>query len=139
MPKKWRKSAWHRPEHEQARTILRNIQEEGEIESYQTRNTALAILARSGYIEWCALKTIGYNLLSSNGRKRLTELDRKFCAGEIPTPLTVEAFLVGSPISSNAARHMTDRQWLDAMNEYVDDYPPNSFRDPSIGGALSVG
>ena len=128
----------HRPEHEQARTILRNIQERGEIEPYQTRNTALAILARSGHIEWCVLKTIGYNLLSSHGRKRLTELDRKFYAEVIPTPRTIEASLVGSPISPNATRHMTDRQWLDAMKEYVGDYPPNSFRDPSIGGASQL-
>lgn len=128
----------HRPEHDQARTILRNIQKEGEIEPSQTRNFALTVLAHSGYIERCALKTIGYNLLSSNGRKRLTELDRKFCAEEIPTPQTVEASLVGSPISSNATRHMTDRQWLDAMKEYVDDYPPNSFRDPSVGGASQL-
>lgn len=128
----------HRPEHDQIVTILRNAKKQGAIEPSEVRADTLHYLARSGHVEWCVLKTIGYGQLSLDGGKRLAELERKFCAERIPIPRTVEASLVGPPIPSNATRHMTDRQWLDAIKKYVDDYPPNSFRDTSIGGASQL-
>ena len=128
----------HRPEHDWVRAILRNIRKQGEIEPSQTQADALMALARSGHIEWCVLKTIGQDLLSSDGKKRLTELERKFCVEMIPAPQVIEASFVDSPIPSNVARGMTDRQWLSAIDKYAGDYTPMSFKEPLVGGASEL-
>ena len=81
----------YRPEYDQAKEQLHKIKEVGEIEPYWTKAGVFANLARSGHVEWCVLKTVGPNLLSSKGKKRLAELERKFSAEQVPTSTRYEA------------------------------------------------
>ena len=124
----------HRPEHDRVKQILHKIMEEGEVGPYSTRRRALQVLAGSGYVEWCVLRTIGHDLLSPRGKKRLAELDRKFCAEEVPSPHSYEGGFVGSPIASDATRKMTDEQWLSAINK---DWGQNADCNSAMG-KLSV-
>ena len=129
----------HRPEHDLAKKILHEIKEEGEVEPYSTKHNTLAILAGSGYVEWCVLRTIGHDLLSSRGKKRLAELERKFSAEEVPTPHSYEGGFVGSPIPSDATRKMTDEQWLSAIET---DWSQNEVsqlkKGKIVGGELQL-
>ena len=130
---------WHRPEHDRAKKMLHEIKEQGEVEPYRTKRHVLAILARSGHIEWCVLRTIGHDLLSSQGKKRLAELERKFSTEEIPTPHGVKGRFVGSPIPSDGTRKMTDDQWLVAIQR---DWNRNARaqlgKGEIVGGALEL-
>ncbi len=129
----------HRPEHDLAKKILHTIKKEGEVEPYQTRRGVLVILARSGHIEWCVLRTIGHDLLSSRGKKRLAELGRKFSDKEVPTPRSYKASFVGSPIPSDATRKMTDEQWLYAIKKDWGQNAVSQFRKGKVvGGALEL-
>ena len=129
----------HRPEHDLAKKILRKIKEDGEVEPYLTRREALAQLTHSGHIEWCVLRTIGHDLLSTRGKKRLAELDRKFSDKEVPTPHRYEARFVGSPIPSNATRKIADEQWLSAIKKDWDKNAVSQFRKGKVvGGALEL-
>ena len=126
----------HHPEQKQARELLSlyDIEEQGE-----TRARILAVLERSGHIEWCVLKTIGHDLLSSRGKKRLAELERKFADKELPTPRVYQATFVDSPIPSNVTCKMTDEQWLSAINTYQADHGlPQIRRGRRVGGALEL-
>ena len=129
----------HRPEHDWTKKMLHKIKEEGEVEPYWTRRRVLAILARSGHIEWCVLRTIGHDLLSPRGKKRLAELERKFSAEEVPTPHGYEGGFVDSPIPSDATRKMPDEQWLTAINK---DWKQNEVsqlrKGKMVGGALQL-
>ena len=97
------------------------------------------MLANSGYSEWCVLKTIGHVLLSSQGKKRLAELERKFSAEQVPTPHDDEVELVGSPIRSYATHKMTDDHWLSAINKDWSQNAKSEFRKGNIvGGAFEL-
>ena len=129
----------HRPELDLAKKILHEIKEQGEVELYSKKCRALAILARSGHIEWCVLKTIGHDLLSSPGKKRLAESERKFSTEEIPTPRRTEGGFVGSPIPPDRTRKMTDDQWLVASQK---DWNRNAsaklVKGEIVGGPLEL-
>ena len=129
----------HRPEHDRAKEILRKINAEGEVEPYWTKHNALSILARSGHIEWCVLSTIGRNLLSLQGKRRLAELERKFSAEEVPTPRRYEVQCVGSPIPPDATSKMTDEQWLSAIEQDWSQNGISRLREGRfVGGALEL-
>ena len=129
----------HRPEHDRAKKMLHEIKEQGEVEPYRTKRYILEILARSGHIEWCVLRTIGHDLLSSQGKSRLAELERKFSTEKIPTPHGVKGGVVGSPIPPDGTRKMTDDQWL---SEIKKDWDQNARskrgKGDIIGGALEL-
>ena len=129
----------HRPEHDRAKKMLHEIKEQGEVEPYRTKRYVLEILARSGHIEWCVLRTIGHDLLSSQGKSRLAELERKFSTEKIPTPHGVKGGFVGSPIPPDGTRKMTDDQWL---SEIKKDWDQNARskrgKGEIIGGALEL-
>ena len=85
------------------------------------------------------MKTIGHDLLSSRGKKRLAELERKFSTEKIPTPHGVKGGFVGSPIPPDGTRKMTDDQWL---SEIKKDWDQNARskrgKGEIIGGALEL-
>lgn len=111
----------HRPEHDLAKRMWCLAKDNAEVEP-PARRYATAALARSGHVEWCVLRMIGGDLLSSWGKGRLAELDRKFFAEGVPEPHVYEATSVGSPIPSGATRRMTDEQWLSAIEKYAAEY-----------------
>ena len=129
----------HRPELDRAKKMLHESKEQGEVEPYWTKRHVLAILARSGHIEWCVLKTIGHDLLSSQGKKRLAELERKFSTEEIPSPRRIEGGFFGSPIPSDRTRKMTDDQWFVAIQK---DWNRNASaqlgKGEIVGGAVEL-
>ena len=121
----------HRPEHDRAKQMLCFAKKDRQAEP-PTKRYAVAALARSGHIEWCVLRTIGTDLLSSRGKTRLAELERKFSTEEVPKPRSYEVTWVGSPISRNATRMMTDEQWFSAIEKYGDEYEKGE--GPSVYG-----
>ena len=103
----------HRPEYAWAKTLIHEIEDRRE-----ARSAALSALARSGYVEWCVLKTIGYDLLSLRGKQRLAELERKFTDEHVPTSSDSEPAWLGSPIPSDSAQKMKNKHWLSAIKKY---------------------
>ena len=129
----------HHPELAQAKKVLHEIKEQEEVEPYWTKRHVLAILARSGHIEWCVLRTIGHDLLSAQGKSRLAELERKFSTEEIPTPHGVKGGFVRSPIPPDGTRKMTDDQWLVAIERDWDINARAQFgKGEIVGGALEL-
>ena len=86
----------HRPEHEQAKQTLRKIQKDGEVES--SKKSVAHSLNYFGREELWILKTIGSDLLSSLGKKRLAELEREFPSENVPTPQALEMPWSESPL-----------------------------------------
>ena len=125
----------HRPEYDRAKIISHEINDR---QDHESRHYALKILARSGHVEWCVLKTIGYSLLSSKGKGRLMELERKFSAENVPLPRRHEAYLVDSPISSDATSRMKDTQWLSAIEKYSSEDVGLLYKTEAVGGALEL-
>jgi hypothetical protein len=123
----------HHPEHENAGKMWRRIKEAGEHSVPSERCKAITELAWSGRVEWCVLKTIGRNLLSPQGKKRLAELERKFPAESVPSPHVVEAQDILLPIPENAICKMSDEQWLSAMRK---DWFANGVRQSREGNVF---
>src|SRR4051812_40847718 len=85
------------------------------------RSEALMCLNRSGFKQLCILETIGEDLLSDGARALLGLMRRKFPCASVPLPDHREAHYVGSPIRRDNAAHVTDAQWLCAMERYGSD------------------
>ena len=129
----------HRPEYEQAKQTLREIRKDGEVEPIFTKKSVAHSLEDSGYKEWCILKTIGSDLLSSPGKKRLAELERKFSSKNVSTPYVFEVHCIESPIPPDEACRMTDPQWLSAMEKHSTEHRKWSSDDKiSVGGAQQL-
>ncbi|MCM3270313.1 NACHT domain-containing protein [Paenibacillus elgii] len=65
------------------------------------------------------LQAVAYENLSSKGKKRLLELERKFPGYRAADkPNQTEGGIVGSPIDHDKAKKMSDTQWLHAMTTY---------------------
>jgi hypothetical protein len=77
--------------------------------------------ASAGFASYTLLSGMAEDRLSEAARKRLGELRRRFDSDQPPTPLSMQGGFVRSPIPEATASHMTDEQWLDAMNRYTDD------------------
>lgn len=86
-----------------------------------------------GYSQFTLLEGMTTDRLSDLGRRRLGEWQRKFNTLAPNEPLGVMGGVVGSPISSEATRKMTDRQWLQAFAHY--DSTDSDHRDFLKGGA----
>ena len=86
-----------------------------------------------------------YNLASSLAQSRLSvaakiqvaEWKEKFKKPDGP-PVGIRSFTVGSPIEEDAAKHMTDGQWLRAIAKYDTEERPLRFEHPEQGSALEL-
>jgi len=80
----------------------------------------LAGLRWRGIEQLRLLRELPRERLSTTGRARLRELERKFPdARTKDSPTTMEVGWVGSPISQEACARMTDGAWLNAMAKYA--------------------
>ncbi len=82
------------------------------------RRRVLRHLSANGYKQFCILATIGDNILSEPARSRLAELRRKFSERDVQKPSNVEVHSVESPIAKERAAHMSDDQWLAAIDAH---------------------
>ena len=129
----------HQPEIESARSVLHDIKKKGETNSIWERRDVVVRLSNTGRVQWYVLRSIGHNLLSPSGKKRLLELERKFHAEVVPAPHTYEAKRVGSPIPTPVARRMTDSQWYSAINKHVESDSTSYLVDGKVvGGAWQL-
>ena len=129
----------HRPEQNRAVNIANEIKTKRPDNTRPTRRHVMEILACSGHVEWCVLKTIGRDLLSLRGKKRLSELERKFPTDEFPTPRSFEGGFVESPIPTAVVHKMTDDNWLSAIgNDRFQNNESQLRRGEIVGGATEL-
>lgn len=72
----------------------------------------------SGRAAFTFLSALEERRLTEGGRRRLGEYQRKFNEDAPAKPRRTTAGFIGSPIVSDAARKMTDTQWLSAMAKH---------------------
>ncbi|WP_316745461.1 hypothetical protein [Streptomyces sp. MK7] len=89
-----------------------------------------------GWSQYELLSAVSPARRSEAVNRRLAEWERKF-PGQLPSPpAPIQAGFVGSPISDQAAGHMTDAQWHRALDKYA---KPQSERPwPPRGGAYEL-
>lgn len=75
----------------------------------------------SGHTAFTFLSALDQNRLTPEGRKRLEEYRRKFKRDEPLVPRGITGGTVNSPISEDAAKKMSDDQWLRAIRRYDSD------------------
>jgi hypothetical protein len=121
-----------------ASKLLARIRNEGEQAPWQTRRSAMYYMSRSGQEQWCVLETIGENFLNEYLKDRLKQLRRKFRGAAISEPDHLEAHYVQSPIKRDQTMHMTDAQWLRAMERYDNDEDRRRGRTFVDGGASQL-
>ncbi len=90
-----------------------------------------------GSTQFELLRTVDEPRLSHPASIRLGELRRKFPDPGEPGPSIMEARIVESPIAENSAAHMTDSDWLSAMERYYQEYSPYA-RDAWVGGSVEL-
>ncbi len=130
----------HCPELEEATQIMGMIRANGEDEFFfVTKCYASKLLRRSGQVQWNVLKTIGSDLLSSCGKKKLAELQRKFSSERVPKADKRSRDGIKSPIPRSAAKKMSDDQWLAAIKKY---HQRNAYVEPEnetvVGGTREL-
>ena len=130
----------HCPELKEATEIISMIRANGEDEFFfVTKCYASKLLRRSGQVQWNVLKTIGSDLLSSCGKKKLAELQRKFSSQKVPKADKKSPDAIESPIPQSAVRKMSDDQWLAAIEKYNQQ---NAYVEPEnetiVGGTLEL-
>lgn len=72
----------------------------------------------SGQASFVLLSAMDEGRLSETGRRRLRELRRLLNTSQPAPPQKVTAGIMGSPIPQGAAHHMSDSQWLRAMEKH---------------------
>lgn len=93
----------------------------------------------SGLEQYRLLSSIPYYLLSTTGRRRLNEWQRKFPNTILSDkPIQSEFGIVGSPIERDLAKRMSDRSWLRAMRKYQKDVRPKEFLKGGSGQLAGV-
>jgi hypothetical protein len=96
----------------------------------------VAGLRRWGLEQLYLLQSIPIEYLTERGIHHLGELERKFPGVRAPEdPVVIKGGVVGSPISDNAARKMSDKAWLRAMRKYQGGL---EHRGPLKGGAREL-
>lgn len=76
-------------------------------------------LRRRGYHQLMLLNAVPQDLLTESGQRYLHELERKFPDFNISEdPRTMHGGMIGPPIDSDITRHMSNRDWLRAMQHY---------------------
>lgn len=128
----------HTPELDLAIRIIKKINEEGETDPFWTKKSVIYDLNKSGYEQWCILKTIGEKLLSPVAIKRLHEHHRKFPKVKIAEPEHMEAHCVGSPIKRPQCERMKDSDWLSAIARYNNEEDRRRGRNFIDGGAREL-
>ncbi|MEM8795422.1 MAG: ATP-binding protein [Pseudomonadota bacterium] len=126
-----------KPEQKFAAKLLARIKEAGETE-YLSKKNAISWLSRSGYKEWCILHTIGSSILSSGGKQRLQELNRKFGHSTPEEAHKIEVELVQSPIKPEHTEKMSNAQWLRAINKYDNDDFRSRDNGRLVGGVREL-
>lgn len=93
-----------------------------------------------GHGSFTLLSAVPEERLSPRGLHELNVLRRKFERDAPEPPRGIVGGMVGSPIRSDAAQHMTDEQWLKAMQRYEgsERRDPWSFRGGSFELASQV-
>lgn len=88
-----------------------------------------------GYTAFKFLSALDRTRLTSPGRRRLQEYQRKFGCDAPAAPTGVSAYTVRSPIGGAATGKMSNAQWLQAMGKHA-----NDDRDfgSGIGGASEL-
>jgi hypothetical protein len=71
-----------------------------------------------GYAEFTLLSGLPERRLSETARRRLNELRRRFDRDVPDEPTEIAGGFVRSPIPQSAADHMSDEQWLRAIEKY---------------------
>ncbi|NKF23823.1 nSTAND1 domain-containing NTPase [Solimonas marina] len=103
------------------------------------REYVLHMLSRSGATRRWILETIGDGQLSDRCRDELGILRRKFAnERKPPEAKRISAGWVRSPIPVDRAKHMSDRQWLNAIRTYTTDERFRDRDDPLKGGAREL-
>lgn len=128
----------YRPELVYVHEYLQDFRTGERGEDQKDRQRVLRHLSASGYKQFCILETIGDDVLSEHLRSRLAELRRKFSQGDMQKPSNVEVHSVESPIAKERAEHMSDDQWLaaiDAHNSEEERFYGNGF---ITGGARQL-
>ncbi len=105
--------------------------------SLKSRRFSLHYLEQSGYQQFCILQTIGRDVLGVAARKRLAELSRKFHNRNIEQPSQTRISSIASPIADDRAEHMSDENWLKAIEEHDSDRNINTG-DWWTGGARQL-
>ncbi|MCD9594487.1 hypothetical protein [Streptomyces sp. 8ZJF_21] len=72
----------------------------------------------SDWHQFNLLSAMREDRLSTQGRRRLGELRRKFGADQPAAPQGIMGGFIGAPISQAAAVHMNDEQWLGAIAKH---------------------
>jgi hypothetical protein len=89
-----------------------------------------------GYGQFVLLSGLDHARMSETAQRRLAELERKF-SGPPPEPRPVIASIVGSPISEDATKKMSDDNWLAALRKH-DSNETNWSGDVPVGGAMQL-
>jgi hypothetical protein len=76
-------------------------------------------MRRPGWYAFNLLSALDESRLSELGRRRLLELRRAVGMEQPPEPDGGREGFIGSPIDSEAAQHMNDDNWLQAMAKYA--------------------
>ena len=92
-----------------------------EASEWVTKDTIIWCFRNSGNRQWNILRKIGIENLSSQGKLRLSELDRKFGINDIERENPIEMVQATSPISKENCGKMSDEQWLRAIKKYDND------------------
>jgi hypothetical protein len=72
----------------------------------------------TGWASFTLLSAMSDYRLSGAARRRLGELRRRFNTDQPPAPVGLQVAFIGPPIPPEAASHMTDEQWLTAIEKY---------------------
>lgn len=126
-----------RPEQELASQILARINANGETDYASEKNVSYW-LSRSGYKQWCILHKIGSRNLSSNGKRRLQELNRKFGHSTPEEVQKIEMEWVQSPIKAEQTEKMSDAHWLGAIEKYDDEGFRSRDNGRLVGGVREL-
>ncbi len=104
-------------------------------------------LSIRGFAQLVLLDAIDVSRRSHQANIKLQEWQRKFSGNKlfgnpekIEQPISMEAYLVGSPIPEEAANKMTDEQWLKAIIQYEYNNGATQFERTGklVGGAIEL-
>jgi len=90
-----------------------------------------------GYRAYTLASALAPHRRSAEITARLAEWQRKFRQPEGP-PHGIRSYTVGSPIPKEAAEHMSDEQWLQAIAKYETDRGSYDWKHPERGGVFQL-
>jgi hypothetical protein len=90
-----------------------------------------------GHGQYVLLSAVAYGRMSEQARRRLGELQRRFPSQPPVPPAAAMAGFVGSPISEDASKHMSDENWLSALRKHNRERT-DWHGDVPIGGASQL-